>query len=403
MKLLYIYIGSGKRLSSIKEKILQIVEELNQHEIEVKGLFFTTEVHKKERLNEHVELIPVSKTKAKYFHTIKKHRRSIRRVHDYLKEHHDEYDAIYFRYPGGCDALYSLVKEFGDKIVFEHNSKETEELRLLSKDVKFGIRPTNLLTWIQSVKIQRAEQTWGGRVLAKTAMGIAVTEDMAEYEIDRARGKYKCLAVANGLKVNGIKKRPDLPFDGKNLNMALISGASTAAPYLGVDRILSGVKKYKGDLNINIYCVGRIFQQDTDLMKGLRKESSFHLLPEMDSDQLNEFFDDIHISWGSLGLHRISMRQGSVLKVNNSLSRGIPVVVAYEEMEVVNCPDYKPYILQLPATDNAVDFNRVGQFAQQVLQDPDYATTIRDLALKNTDVSVKMAKVSMAFKEHFSV
>jgi len=404
INILYVYIGAGKKISSVKDKIVQIVHQFNQNDTNTHCKFFTVEVNQPEQMNDQVQMLPVPKTIKKYFKSWHQHRINIQTVFNFIESNHQDYDVIFFRYPGANKALYDGMKKFGSKILFEHNSKELEEHKLIFKDSKFGLNPSQFLTWYQNKKlVLGSEKKWGPKVLSLAKMGVAVTDDIANYEKERANGQYNCETSPNGIIVRSVKFRPFVPYDGKNLAVALISGASTAAPYLGVDRILEGLKKYTGDVNITLYCVGKIFTKEKDLVKAMSAIKQIQVVGELDGNGLDKFFDKIHISLGSIGLHRIYMKEGSVMKVNDSLSRGVPVVVGYDDMELKSCPDYAPYILKIAADESPLDFNRIDEFVSALSKDPDHANKIRELAQENTDLSSKIRRLVGKIKVGFGL
>ncbi|MFT4660288.1 MAG: hypothetical protein ACI8XB_000549 [Patiriisocius sp.] len=404
IKLLYIYIGAGKRNSSVKDKIIQIIDQFNKLGVNTHGRFFTNEVENPETLNEFVELIPVPKVSVKYFKSYHQHKVSIETVFEFISSVEKDYDVIYFRYPGANETLFKGMQKYGDKIVFEHNSKELNELELLNRSSKFGLNPSKFLTWYQNKKLMYAnEKKWASKILPLAKMGLAVTDDIAAYERKRAKGNYNCDTSPNGIQVASVKHRKFVPYENGQLNVALISGANTAAPYLGVDRIINGLLNYKGDVEIKLFCVGKIFAKEVNLRKDLDKLKSIEILGELNSEGLNDFFDKIHLSLGSMGLHRIDMKEGSVMKVNDSLSRGIPVALAYDDMELKGCPEYKPYIFTAPADETPLNFDEIVSFAENLLKDEKHSDKIRSLALKHTDLSAKVSRVIDKINQGFGL
>jgi glycosyltransferase involved in cell wall biosynthesis len=402
MKMLYLYIGGGLAHSSVQSKLEAKISRFNSSGIETKGLFLSYAVDKRTRVDEYIDLLPLKRVANKYFTAVHQRKANAQAVSYIIEQVQADYDVIYFRYPGASAHLIPILKKYGHKMLFEHNSKELEELKLHGKSIPFGLRPSTFIPWLQDKKWRIAHEARYARpMLNAMHMGLAVTNDMADYEIERSGGSYNCIGNSNGVDVQKVPLRKAPKYDGKELRMIFMRGANTNAPYHGVDRLLHGLKNYTGPLKLTLYLVGAKFDQEKEWLakNGLSDEVEF--TGKLTGDDLSALFDTCHVSFGSLGLHRIKMWEGSVLKVNESLARGIPVVVAHKDMELFYNKEFEPYHLLCPADESAIDLSQVGALAERVYADPAHPEKIRSLALRIVDYSVKIKRAAEIIKKEF--
>jgi len=93
---------------------------------------------------------------------------------------------------------------------------------------------------------------------------------------------------------------------------------------------------------------------------------------------------------GSLGIHRIGLKEASILKAREYCARGIPFIYGIAD------PDFPadfPYILHLPADESPIDIEQVITFADRVLADPDHPQKMHRYAEEHLDWSVKMKRL----------
>ena len=106
--------------------------------------------------------------------------------------------------------------------------------------------------------------------------------------------------------------------------------------------------------------------------------------------ELDELFDKCHIAAGSLGLHRIGVSEGSILKVREYCARGIPFIYGAMDSDF---NEKFPYILRVPADESPIDLNAVFSFADRAFSDTEHSVKMREYAKENLDWSIKMKRL----------
>ena len=112
-------------------------------------------------------------------------------------------------------------------------------------------------------------------------------------------------------------------------------------------------------------------------------------------NDLNGFFNRAHIAIASLGIHRNSIREASVLKAREYCARGVPFLLSYEDPDFIAFP----YALKVPPTDEAIQFEEVVDFVKEISSNPNHPQAMRDFAFENLDWSVKMKKTVEFFEQ----
>lgn len=391
------------RPTSVRNKAMQMIKAFNEMGWETKGLFVSHNTKEVTELDEFCTTYPSPRVGGKLFVNERQHRRNTKVCHTLLREHASDADLIYFRYPRAGSQLLPLVKEFGRKIVFEHNTMELGQMRMHIRLNPFALKPTRFLDWFRfRVLIYERERYWGPRVFKHVKLGLVNTHESKAYQ-QRRCASYQVELQTNGINVSRFPAKKPLSFDGSKLNLLLMRGSRGHGYYDGVDRLLQGMKAYAGSTLLHLYLVGNEFEREQSMAQDLGLSDSVTLTGPLYGDDLTAIIDQCHLSIGTLALHRKDMSQASVLRVNESITRGLPVVIGYHDMEVCEHEEYAPFYHRIPADDALVDVNELVQFAEKVCQSETQITELRSLAKKNLDYSVKLAQLKLTLQKHFEL
>ena len=281
-------------------------------------------------------------------------------------------DVIYARYHGGDPIFARFAKKYGKKIITEHQTLETIEMRITSKYLK----------WFSEI-------FFGPKILRSVTAIVGVTAEICNYEVKRSGNKIKFYLVnGNGIDVSSVPLRNAPSFDGKTLDLLCVAHV---AKWHGLDRLIKGITNYNGETEIKFHIIG----EGTEIKKlkslvsilKLEKYVIFHGFKT--GKELDRFFDRCHIAVGSLGLHRISLRSSSILKVREYCARGIPFIIASTDLDF---PDDFPYMMRVPANDEPVNIKELIDFFDSI-KDENYIEEMRNYARNKLDWTAKMKPV----------
>ena len=77
--------------------------------------------------------------------------------------------------------------------------------------------------------------------------------------------------------------------------------------------------------------------------------------------ELDEIFDQCDFGIGSLGRHRVGIRDIKTLKNREYAARGIPFIYSENDTDF----DKRPYVLKMPADETAINIETIIHFFQQ--------------------------------------
>lgn len=290
-------------------------------------------------------------------------------------------DFIIMRYSLANKGLLHFVNSFPGKIIFENNTKELEQF-----EIKLKKHPSE---WNQLE--YNSELKYAPLVLQKAAGIIGVTNEICNYEIERSGiDPNKSYCLPNGFDVNSVPLRKVPEFDGKYLNLLFLAGS--ANEWHGIDRIIKGIASYNGEVKIQLNIVGNVLADHKKLVEDLKLNEKVKFLPLQFDAALDALFDEQHIAFGSMAMHRVQLKEACVLKVREYISRGIPFVISYEDTDLMGEENMKPYYLQIPQSEEEIDIQKVIDFSVKVYADNQHHKTLRDFAINKIDHRAKMEK-----------
>lgn len=167
------------------------------------------------------------------------------------------------------------------------------------------------------------------------------------------------IKTSNGIDVNTIKCRKSNCHCNKKIHLL---GVATLERWHGYDRVIKGLEKYyskKYEYEILFHIVGDGAELE-NLKKicrscNMQKYVFFH--GRMNGEKLDEMFDKCDIGVGSLGMHRIGLKEGYTLKLREYMARGIPFIYGYADRLIENCGCR--YTYKYPNNDNSIDLNKL--------------------------------------------
>lgn len=403
LKILYIYLDGdmSSNASGVQKKILAKISAINSLGVSCDGLSVSNAITNEVIYEKNYKLIPYSHTETKYFNHTKRELAKFKALGKYIEVHNTEYDFIIFRYPLASLGLFSLVKKFPKKIIFEHNTKEIEELELICEQRKKKIpkifRPWYIIYRFEMGTLPILIEKHLGRFILKYArMGVAVTNEIVDYEKSRS-SNYKVKLLTNGIDVSNCQLRQFLDFDKKTLRLFMLIGHD--AEWHGVDRLIHSLSKYRGDIKIEIDFYGSINQKNIELANHYMLNSNIKFKKSIPYGELDLSLDYYHMGIGAFGAKRKGLMEGTSLKVREYLARGFGFIFAYNDTDMSAHKEFSPYCFSFPNDESLIDFNDVIIFANKLYKDKSHHLKIRDLAEQFLDTKVKMRQLIDYIKE----
>ncbi|MFN7302373.1 MAG: hypothetical protein ACK5U7_12940 [Bacteroidota bacterium] len=392
LKVLYVYGHAGRKPQSVQNKIMSQIEYLNEAGVLCDGAFFSIEVSSEEQVAEHIRLIPYEKSQRQFLRHLNQTGIMLERVYEYITANHEKYDLIYLRYPGSHPALLKLARKFGHKLCIEHNSKEGLEIIGLGQNFRPLWKPAGFLGFLAFVIIPLLlECTIGVLVRRNVLFATCVSSDMAQYQKRLSFGRLKCYPIGNGINVEKNPLRRSPVFDGAELDILFLKGSSGNAPWNGLDRLICGMAKYTGPVEIRLHIVGNRVPGEVEIPREI--ESKVVFTGYLEGEALDKMFDKCHIACGTLGLFRSKQKENATLKVRNYIVRGIPFFYGYTDIDLADKPDAKRWSEELENNGSPVNMQEIIRFAHNALY-PGHERQMREFAVSHLDYRVKMRELA---------
>lgn len=282
-------------------------------------------------------------------------------------------DIVYLRYPL-ADPIWVLFCAFlklkADKIIFEHNSIELEELK--SQGSRLGY-------WLE--KLCGPPMRWFADYFA------AVTEEILLYEQKRALPKkVKGTVMGNGFDISSVPLRTPPVLE----NEIHILGLANLAFWHGYDRIIKGMAEYTGHYKIIFHLAGGAGKDEVENLRRLAVSlgltDNVIIYEPIYGRDLDRLFDICHIAAGGLGGHRKGAWSSSELKQREYCSRGIPFFNATKDDDFTNCSFY----MLLELCNAPIPIEKICSFAEQMFSDAKCTLKMREYAKQNLTWTAKI-------------
>ncbi len=287
-----------------------------------------------------------------------------------------EKDIIYLRIRRPSWQFSHILKQPRDcKIVIEYQSVEPEEYRLKKK---YWYIPLDFL--------------FGNDIRKYTDAIVGITDEITRYQVMRSGDASKPhITIGNGFDVTSVPVRRAPSYTGDGLHLLCVAIVHRGH---GLDRLIRGLASYKNVLRVVLHIAGdgpeisSLKELANNL--GIVDQVVFHGF--LTGKTLDSLFDQCHIAVGSLGIHRIGLREASILKAREYCARGIPFLYDVPDADF---PSDFSYILRLPADESTINLEQVTSFVEEICADPNHPQKMRVYAEKHLDWSVKMKKLKI--------
>lgn len=378
-KILYIYIGNINEVSGVTKKIHGIISEFDKRNVSCTLFSLSDSIVEPGYASENQYLLPVV------------YAGNLSRIYEELSlfiKKNAPFDIYFFRYPLAGPELYNLIKTHPFIFTFEHNTKELPEIKhqALSWVRKFRVKPT--LSYYRLIKNTLVkplynEIKYGRKILKYAKGGVAVTEEISEYERHRFPD-YNCKIVSNGIAVEKTVFYNRFFEKGNILNLLFM--ANSNVNWHGVDLILSSFSNYKEN-NIRIYLIGEI---DNELKKNAENNPNIIVTGFLKGNDLNKYLKDAHVGLGSFALYRKNLNEASTLKIREYWASGLPVLLGHKDTDAETSKILKDYSYYVNARLNDVNWSEIYEWAANLYQMDRLNARIREEAFKQIDFSSKV-------------
>ena len=272
-------------------------------------------------------------------------------------------------------SIHSFVRKYKNKIIFEHHSKELNELSVNRHYGLYGFVQLYL------------EKLLPSRYSKNLKNVIGVTPDILEYQRDRFNfkphfGVVFPNAIDHKIIIKASKKKLN------NENFKIIFSAGRFSRWHGLDILINSLEKYEGARKITLTLVGEITDENKSQIAKF-KNSSVEIVQTglVAREELFSLYKLHHLGVDSLGLKRLGILDGSSLKSKEYIARSMPYICVSKDAGLRWAKNFMYYI------ENVENINFADIISwYETLNDLDYIENYQG-ALKNISWSVVIGKL----------
>jgi hypothetical protein len=393
MRILYVYTFASQIAGSVQKKVCAQIEALNDNGVICKGLFLSTDIIEHPEDYPNVDFVLVPKIKAKYFRSTKQRSAYFLALLNQNVIEINDFDFIYFRYPGAHPLLKKWIHNIKPKVFFEHVTAETKEIKSYQIENPIRFNVSSVLGSIEFYYLPLLREIlYGSSIRMAAEFGICNSEDIAQYENHAAGSNYKTLVLGDAVqtKIFHVKEKLNLE---QEFRIIFLKGAVTNADFNGLDRVFKGIKIYKGLFNIKFYLFGKNLVAEKKIIQELGIEDQVICSGFIQKAQIDTVVSNIHLGIGALAVHRKGLKSTSTIKTREYFARGLPFVYGHNDPDFSDSKEAMKYCKQITGDDDAIDLEDIINWYQSLEEPFKIPDHMHDFALRFLDYRVKMKKL----------
>ena len=214
-------------------------------------------------------------------------------------------------------------------------------------------------------------------------------DNIITFSSDKKIFSIPTIQIENGIDIDRIKKR-NYKKKENIINYTMI-GVANLNFWHGYDRVIRGLGEYyKIDQNkkviFNIVGNGKELNNLKKMVIGLGISEYVKFKGSKSGNDLDEEFNNADIAIGSLGIHRLGLKNVSTLKLKEYIARGIPFIYAYNDNAIDNNFKYAKKELN---DESTINIKRILEFYDYIFNES-LIEEMREISKKFTwEVQVK--------------
>ena len=208
-----------------------------------------------------------------------------------------------------------------------------------------------------------------------------------------ANGRFlgkPAMNINNGIDVTAIRMREYQPKQDV-LHMLLLA---SMCDWHGYDRMIKSLKAYQGDEKIILHFAGNDGDGSLAKWKQLAEGMDnviFH--GGVYGEELDGLINSMDLGVSSLGLYRIGLELGTVMKGREYMARGLPFVYAGEDPTIEKG---HPHAMQVENSDAPIDMEEVVAFAKRMRHEKNAAESMREYARAHMSWEMEFERIFKA-------
>lgn len=296
-----------------------------------------------------------------------------RAIREAVKKHPDFFHLLYMR-KGLCSPIHlkslSILKKNGIMIVEEIPTYPYDKELLDTKGVYLKV------FWLIDNLSRKSLKKYVSKIVT--------------YSLDKQIFGIDTICINNGIDVESVPMKENRADN----TLFRILTVSTMYFWHGYDRLIKGLAEYykthqNRDVYIDMVGDGPCRKEWEILAKklGIEKYVIFH--GSLCGEKLDELYNQCDVAAASLGYFRKGMSQASELKIREYCSRGVPFLLANEDLELKN----ERFMHYVSNDDLPVNIENVIEFVAKLGEKEDCTMHMRNYALEKLGWERQIKKI----------
>lgn len=394
MKIYYLYLNANPESnSSVQQKIVQQVEAARKIGYPVEAHFFywanrEVSVTSPECIKWHW----VGSCNFSFFNSLRSINYTYRFVKDWVKQHVLKSDKVFMRFGPATWPLLSLAWSLKKQLFFNHLSIESREFQLYKSDSESSI--SRFLSNVEFKYLPIFYDRTLGRAIRILSGGAVVNSDeIGIFQNKTAFGNYHYRVIGDAVNTESFQP-VTIDFNTQQIQMVFLKGASMAADYNGLDRLIISLAR---QINNQFRYYLTIIGNDTDLeiktIQQYNTEEFVKLKPAMNKQALDMELRNYHLGVGPLAVHRKGIVSTTSIKAREYFARGLPFFFAHHDPGISDNKALQPYFLQLEASDEPIDLQLLDAFVLSMKTKDNFSNEMHGLAKQYLNYSVQVKQI----------
>lgn len=215
----------------------------------------------------------------------------------------------------------------------------------------------------------------------------------ATFSYDSSIYGIPAVHIENGIIVEDYPVHKNCNQDINTIRMIMVAKVNK---FHGFDRMIEGLKQYyekpntdKKRVYIELCGTGSELEKLKSLVSQYRLEEYIAFNGTVVGDDLDVVFDRVNIGIDALASHRKGLTVSSTLKSREYMARGLPFIYA----DNIDGISDKEWCLKFEPNETPIDINRVVSWYDNLSQNRELESVIREYALQNLSWSEQFKKV----------
>ena len=279
------------------------------------------------------------------------------------------------------DCIYMRTKIVSSTAINAFKKHKAQGGKLIVEIPSYGSKEKALSVF--RIVIQKLLSIWQNKLPEYVDLYTIIgTDSLKEHN-----GK-PAICISNGVCLENY------PIHNHESNGELhILALASMRSWQGYDRLIKGLANYKGGTPVYIEMVGNDGDGSLEEWEklsvdlGVSQFVNFH--GALYGDDLTNAVNTCDIAAATLGLHRKSSGNASVLKVREYMARGIPFFYSYDDSALTGD---EPFALRIEGNENPVDIDALIKFNEKFSDKSVITKQMRDFAQENMSWEAQLNK-----------